>query len=165
MQGAFSTSGASDAGLGLDRPNDSLRNGAFENQRSVSGGSGFSQGRPGTPGTPQGNRTPSGAHQQVPIGPSFAQGRPGTPGTPQGGRTPTSAAHQQGPIGPFSRQQSGNQSRPEVPHVYYPVGFLSFTLTSTVSIIRYRCRRMFLCSLLHGPVTWVLVKLLNLICI
>ena len=117
MQGAFPTSGALDSGLGLDRPNDSLRNGAFQNQHSVGGGSGFSQGRPSTPGTPQGGRTPTGAHQQGPIGPSFAQGRPGTPGTPQGGRTPTSGAHQQGPIGPFSRQQSGNQSRPEVQHV------------------------------------------------
>ncbi|XP_024381728.1 uncharacterized protein [Physcomitrium patens] len=117
LQGSYPVSGISDPGLGLDRQNDSVRNGAFQTQQSVVGSSSFGQGRPSTPGTPQGNRTPtSGTNQQPPIGTPFSQGRPGTPGTPQGSRTPTSGAHHQGPIGPFTRQQSGNQSRPETPN-------------------------------------------------
>ena len=153
MQGAFPTTGAPDLGLGLDRSNDSLRNGAFQNQQGVGGGSGFSQGRPGTPGTPQGSRTPPGAHQQGPIGPSFSQGRPGTPGTPQGSRTPTSGTHQQGPIGPFTRQQSGNQSRPEVLQVFCPVRFFRLHFYINSEHHRNMCCKILSCNLLQDPLT------------
>lgn len=87
-------SGLPDAGLGPDRALESARNGPFQNQQGIGGGSGFSQGRPGTPGTPQGGRLVS--------------------------QTLTPTVHQQAAIGTYSRPQSGGQSRPEVVNFLSP---------------------------------------------
>jgi hypothetical protein len=91
-QGTRPMSGLPDPGLGPDRALESARNGPFQNQQGIGGGSGFSQGRPGTPGTPQGGRPVS--------------------------QTLTPTVHQQAAIGTYSRPQSGGQSRPEVVNFY-----------------------------------------------
>lgn len=80
--------GMAESGLGLDRAMDSARIGAFQNQQGGVGVSGFGQGRPGTPGTPQGGRLAS--QQMNPL------------------------VLQQVAKGTYSRPQSGGQSRPEV---------------------------------------------------